>query len=125
MENSISGTSSIHVGIPTMALLPPRNYKFEVYEERYKLKIPLSGTFKELDPDFFKDDNTSFELVKNEGKLINISLLTKILFAAKMYPDLQDNQLFCPIAFNFTDNFLEIIGQLMTILPNDATEEQD
>jgi len=119
MESNISGASSIHVGIPTMSLLPPRNYKFEVFDERYKLKVPVSGTFKDLDPEFFKDDETSFELVRNNGSLINISLLTKVLFAAKMYPDLQENQLFCPIAFNFKDDFLEIIGQVMTILPLD------
>jgi hypothetical protein len=123
MTETTKGVSTIHEGIPTMAFLPPVNYRFELYEERYKLIIPIKGTFQELDPEFFTEDDGNYKIISEDGKVWNISILTKVLFAAKMYPALQPDQLFCPIAFSLVEDKLEIIGQVLTMLP--ASEQAE
>jgi len=123
MTETTKGVSTIHEGLPTMAFLPPVNYRFELYEERYKLIIPIKGTFQELDPEFFTEDDGNYKIISEDGKVWNISILTKVLFAAKMYPALQPDQLFCPIAFSLVEDKLEIIGQVLTMLP--ASEQAE
>ena len=41
------------IGIPTMALLPSKNFYFKVSKDKYKLTIPKSGSFHDLDPEFY------------------------------------------------------------------------
>jgi len=123
MTETTKGVSTIHEGIPTMAFLPPVNYRFELHEERYKLVIPVEGTFYDLDPEFFDEDAGDYKILTEDNKVWNISILTKVLFAAKMYPALQPNQLFCPIAFSLVEDKLEIIGQVLTMLPSEEKAE--
>jgi hypothetical protein len=41
--------------------------------------------------------------------------LSKVLFAAKCYPDLKDNQLFCPLKFNIDGDVVTIYGQVVQL----------
>ena len=104
MENEKIGWSeeTTLVGIPTMALLPPKNFYFKVLNDKHKLSIPKTGKFYDLDKDFFDKEEGSFEIVNAE--CVNISLITKVLFGTKKYPDLKPNQLFCPIVLIINKN---------------------
>ena len=102
------------VGIPTMALLPSKNFYFKVLNDKHKFTIPNSGNFYDLDPDFFDQDSGSFEIIGKD--IVNISTITKVLFGAKKYPDLKSNQLFCPISMIINKNTIDIFGQVIEML---------
>ncbi len=109
MEN---GTTDV-IGVPTLALLPPKNFKFKVADEIHKLVVPSKGKYIDIDPEFFSDDDGDF--VIHEKGVFNISVITKVLFAARKYPLLEDNQLFCPINFKMLNGEVEIYGQVVTM----------
>lgn len=102
------------VGIPTMALLPARNFYFKVLNDKYKLTIPKSGDFYKLDKEFFDEDSGLFEIIGKES--VNISTITKVLFGTKSYPDLKHNQLFCPISMVVNGDNVDIFGQVVEML---------
>jgi len=116
VETNSGEVYEIVTGIPTLALLPPKNYNFKVYESKYKFTIPLKGTYKELDPEFFSQEEGSFEIVSKDKNTIHVNEITKVLFAKHSYPDLKENQLFCPISFVVKDDNLEIYGQVLNMI---------
>ncbi len=101
-------------GIPSMALLPAKQFSFKVSTDRYMFKFPNKGKFSDIDSEFFAEDETEFE-VYTEGN-VNVSVITKLLFATKQYPELEPNQLFCPINFKIEDNEVTMYGQVVTML---------
>jgi len=105
------------IGTPTMVLLPARNYKFNVAEEEFVITIPKSGSYHDVDPDFFSEDEGEFNLYDGRSKVMFIPAISKVLFAAKKYPSLEANQLFAPIALKFKKKTVDIIGQVITMLP--------
>lgn len=104
------------IGVPTLAFFPARNYKFKVHEEKHKLIIPRKGSFVELDPNFYSEEDGDFCIIPDDFSWLNVQLITKVLFAAHSYPALEDDQLFCPIHFKFVNDTIEIIGQVLTML---------
>ena len=104
------------VGIPTMAFLPPKNFYFRVKEDTHKITVPKSGTFYELDNDFFNKEDGEFVIINEEKTVVNISVITKILFGMNKYPDLKDNQLFCPISLSINSTTVDIFGQVVEML---------
>lgn len=102
------------VGIPTMCLLPPKNFYFKVEEEKHKLTIPKKGDYYDLDKDYFEKNDGSFVVVEDD--VVNISIITKVLFGAKKYPSLKSNQLFCPTTMVVNKDTVDIFGQVVEML---------
>ena len=107
-------TETTLVGIPTMCLLPPKNFYFSVSEKKHKLTIPKKGNYYDIDKDYFEKDDGSFSIIDNE--VINISAITKVLFGSKQYPDLKSNQLFCPSTMIVNKDTIDIFGQVVEML---------
>lgn len=104
------------VGIPTLALLPPKNFYFKVLEDKHKITIPKSGTYVDLDKDFFTKEDGDFVILNKDNSVCYISEITKILFGSNQYPELEYNQMFCPIALVFNDTTIDIFGQIICML---------
>lgn len=102
------------VGIPTMALLPSKNFYFKVLEDKHKITIPKSGKYKDLDKDFFDEDSGEFMIANAD--CVNISAITKVLFGCSKYPALKDNELFCPISIIINKTTVDIFGQVVEML---------
>lgn len=101
-------------GIPTLALIPANKFSFTVSADKYMYKVPNKGKFNEIDEEFFAEDDSEYEIY-SEGN-VNISIMTKVLFATHQYPDLEPNQLFCPINFALEGEDLVMYGQIVTML---------
>lgn len=113
IDNSEDFTE-VFTGMPTLALLPAKQFKFNVSKKTFTLKVPNSGRFVDIDAEFFKEDSGSFEIY-SEGN-VNISILTKVLFATKQYPDLKGNQIFCPINFKLDGKDILVYGQVVSMV---------
>lgn len=111
--NEKSATSEVLQGVPTLALLPARPFGFKVSKDKYMYKVPNKGKFSELDTEFFAEDDSEFEIVSEDN--VNISVVAKLLFATKQYPDLEPHQMFCPINFKLEGPDLLIYGQIVTV----------
>lgn len=107
----------IHLGTPTMSLLAAKNYRFKVYNKEYKITVPRRGLYHELDPNTYKEEDGEFMLFDEESKVMYLPAISKVLFATKQYPDLEPTQIFAPMAFVFRDDEVDIIGQVVEMLP--------
>lgn len=102
-------------GVPGALLLPAREFKFKVFHGNFVITIPRKGLYKELDSTFFGDNDGEFHFLKDDT--LYIPALTKVLFACKKYPDLEDNQAFVILAIKFVDDEkVDIIGNLIEFL---------
>jgi hypothetical protein len=106
----------VHVGTPTMVLLPAANYVFRVLKGEHKITVPRKGFYKELDSDAYGDGDGEFSLFDEKNKVMYMPAISKILFATKQYPDLEPNYLFAPIALVFKKDEVDIIGQVVEML---------
>ncbi len=104
------------VGTMSMVLLPSRNYPFKVSTKVHKITLTRKGTYNEIDPDFFSEDDGAFNLYDEESKVFYLPAISKVLYAEKKYPDLKDNQLFAPIYVVIKDDTVEIFGQVIDLL---------
>jgi hypothetical protein len=100
--------------MPTLAMLPANNFKIHIDGNKHIIELPCSGSYKEIDPEFFSDDDGTFILFENDT--LFVSSITKVLFAVSKYPRLADNQLFCPITITKKEDKLVICGQVVTML---------
>jgi hypothetical protein len=64
-----SAEDNVLVGIPTMALLPPKNFYFKVKEDRHKITVPKSGKFSDLDKEFYSEADGNFSIVGDDKSL--------------------------------------------------------
>jgi len=103
-------------GTPTMVLLPARNYKFKVVNEEYKIVIPRKGSYAEIDPEFFSEEDGEFHLMDGRTKALYLPSISKVLFATQQYPDLKSEELFAPVLIKFKKDEVEIIGQKLEML---------
>ena len=108
------------LGTPTMVMLPAGNYYFKVLEDQFKLTITRSGLYQELDPEFFAEEDGEFNIFDTDNSVMYLPSVTKVLFAEKKYPDLKSNQLFAPIALVFNEETVDILGQILELLPAPA-----
>lgn len=108
------------VGTPTMMMLPARHYAFKVFKEDFVITIPRRGSYKDLDPKFFKDTDGEFEVLKyveeERGDVLYIPSLSKILFATAQYPDLANDQAFVPVVFIVKEDVVEIVGNIIQMI---------
>lgn len=107
------------IGTPTMALLPARNYSFKIVHKEVEITVPRKGTYKDLDPSFYTEEEGEFMLLDFSSKIMFIPAITKVLFGVNKYPDLESNQLFVPLALVFHEDTVDIIGQVIEMIkPN-------
>lgn len=106
-----------HFGTPTMVLLPSRKYHFRVSDKEYKITVPKEGKYHDLAPEIFTEEDGAFCLLDKENDVMYLPAISKVLFATEQYPDLANNQLFAPIALVFNESTVDIIGQIVEILP--------
>jgi hypothetical protein len=126
-ETNVSWSEeSTLVGIPTMALMPAKNFYFKVLDAKHKITLKREGAFADLDSDFFSKDDGSFIIVNDDKTVINIANITKVLFGSSKYADLKENQLFCPISVVINKDTVDIFGQVVDMLepPNGMTVEE-
>lgn len=109
-----------YVGTPTMVLLPAKNFYFRILNAEFKITVPREGMYKELDEDFYTEEDGGFCLFDEDSKVMYLPAISKVLFGTKKYPNLEANQLFAPVALIFNEDTVEIIGQLLEMLdPSD------
>lgn len=116
--NSVDDWSDgeIQYGMPTITLLPPKNYCFKVYKQEHKITVPRKGSYHKIDPDQYSEEEGEFKLFDEKSKVMYMPAITKVLFATKQYPDLGSNQVFAPIALVFRKNEVDIIGQVLEMI---------
>lgn len=107
-------------GVPTMLMLPARNYKFKVVLEECEIRIPRSDIYKNLAPDFFDESAGGFNIL--DGNIFYFPSITKVLFAICKYPDLKSNQVFAPIAAIIEEEEVIIMGQVLEFVDLDFVE---
>lgn len=112
------------VGTPTMLMLPARNYKFRVNTKEYVITIPRKGKYIEFDKELFTEEDGDFDVLapsdeKDVESILYMPSLTKVLFGASRYPDLEENQAFTPIAIVFREEEVDIVGNVIEMLKED------
>jgi hypothetical protein len=106
------------VGTPSMVLMPSRNYAFKLSKDVYVITIPRRGTYHELEPGFFSEEDGEFELYNEKKGIMYLPAISKVLFANKKYPKLEDHQLFAPLSLVFKKDVVEISGYVVDMIRN-------
>jgi hypothetical protein len=113
MEEKVKNT-----GILSMVMLPARNNTFFTEDKRYyTITIPRKGKYTDIDLDFFSEEDGEFDIL-NDKNILFLPAITKVLFASKQYPDLADNQLFVPLTLTFREECVDIVGQVIELIPD-------
>jgi hypothetical protein len=120
-EDEINEMGMAQVGTPTMVMFPARNFHFSVSKTEHKITIPRKGNYHEMAPEIFTKEDGDFMLYDEENAVMYLPAITKILFAVEKYPALENNQLFAPIALVFNKDTVDIIGQIVEMLPPKST----
>jgi len=110
------------VGTPTMMLLPARKYKFDVDTTEHVLTVPRKGKYVDLDKDIYTEKDGDFNILATIGdedvdSVLYVPALTKVLFGVSKYPDLDENQAFTILAVVVKEDEVDIIGQVINMLP--------
>jgi hypothetical protein len=106
----------LQVGTPSMVLMPARNYAFKVSPKTYIITLPRKGEYHDIEPDLFGKEDGEFELFNARRKIMYLPAISKVLFAANKYPDLENHQLFAPISLVFKKDTVEISGQIINMV---------
>jgi hypothetical protein len=109
-DNTLKGT-------PPMVMFPARQYTYKVAKAEHKVTIPRKGNYHAIAPDIFTEEDGDFMVYDEENAVMYLPSLTKIMFATETYPDLKDNQLFAPIAMVFDKDTVDVIGQIVDMIP--------
>lgn len=121
-QETEKGEWTIVIGTPTSVLLPARRYRFSVCPDTYSITIPRSGKFEDFDSKLFSKDD-AFEVMaydeEHDSYFVNLSVISKILFAASKYPKLEDTHAFAPIGLVITKDSVEIVGNVIEMLKGD------
>jgi len=117
--------AEVHVGTPSMLMLPARHYSFKVVKQGVKITVPRRGKYAAIAPEVFKEEDGDFELL-NESGVLYMPAIAKVMFAKSVYPDLTDTQLFVPVSLKFLDDEVEIFGQVLELVsPENAVYSED
>jgi len=112
----IAPLDSIRIGTPPAVLFPARNFKFKVVNDNVTISIKRGGSYFELAPEVFTEEDGSFNIFDEESKILYLPSITKVLFAEHKYPNMEANQLFVIIALKLKDDIVDVIGQIIEIL---------
>jgi len=107
----------IYFGTPSMAMFPARNYYYKIIIPEHKISIPRTGEYNEIAPSVFSKEDGVFCILDEKSHVLFTPAITKVLFAVSKYPDLKTNQLYIPIALTFKNDVVDIIGQVVEVLP--------
>lgn len=107
---------AVQIGTPTMVLLSPRNYQFKVLKNKHKITIQRNGTYHDIAPDFFAEEDGAFNLLDEKNMVMYLPAITKVLFAEKKYPMMSTNQMFAPLALVFHEDTVDILGQIIEMI---------
>ncbi len=113
----VTDVGKSQVGTPTMAFFPARNYHFKVVKNKHTITVPRLGNYHELAPEVFPKDEGDFMLYDDKNSVMYLPSISKVLFAVEKYPDLKNNQLFMPIFLIFDKETVDIVGQIIEMLP--------
>jgi len=116
---------SIIKGQPGFVILPVKQYEMKIVVSSYTFSIPILGKFSELYPDFFElakktSETDVFETVfyvDDKACVASVAAM-EVLFAAKKYPNLSDNQVFSigSTVIDKKNNLLHIIGSVLEFI---------
>jgi len=109
-------------GVPTMLMLPARNYKFRIVLDECEIRIPREGNYHTLCPDYFPEEAGEFRILDENA--VYLPSLTKVLFAVGKYPELPTNQAFAPIAIVIDKEDAVIIGQVLEFSDLEFAEKE-
>jgi hypothetical protein len=112
--------SEPQLGTPTMVMFPAKNFRFRVTKTEFKITIPRKGNYHDLAPEVFPVEDGDFMVYDEENTVMYLPAITKILFATNKYPELEPNQVFAPIALLINDDQVDIVGQVIEMLPSSA-----
>jgi len=115
-------------GTPPMVLLPAKNYVFKLNDGYFEIELPIKGTYYELDPDFFSEDSGSFVIFDEANKIVDLAVITKVLFAVSKYPDMKFNQFLVLYTVKFEENTAILTGQILDMMvttKSDAEETEE
>jgi hypothetical protein len=104
-------------GTPNMVLMPSKRYQFLVLDAEHKITVPRKGKYHELAPEIFEEEEGAFNILDEENGVLYIPSITKVLFATNQYPDLEPLQLFAPTYFLINEDTVDIVGQVIEIIP--------
>ena len=111
MENFTEEEPKEIFGVPTMLMLPARNYRFKIVLEQCEIRIPRKGSYHELAPGVFDELHGRFNIL--DENILYCPSVTKVLFACAKYPALEPNQVFAPIAMIVEEEEVILIGQVL------------
>jgi hypothetical protein len=112
----------VQMGTPPPVFLPAKNYFFALSDEHHIIEIPRQGNYIDIDPEAFSEESGSFCVISEEK--VNMLDLSKVLFAAKKYPDLEYNQFFVPYTISFDDEVVYVVGQVIEMVFPKKEEEE-
>ena len=98
-------------GIASLGFPPAISKKFVVSDQVFSITIPRFGIYSAIAPDLYPDQEDEFNIFKDD--VLNISVISKVLFATRKYPMLLENQMFMPLALEFTDSEVTIVGKIL------------
>ncbi len=108
---------SINIGTPPAVLFPARNYKFKIINDNVTINISRTGSYVDLAPEIFTEEDGTFNLFDEGNNTLYTPSVTKVLFAEHKYPDMEANQLFVLIAFRIKEDSVDVVGQIIEVLP--------
>lgn len=108
------------IGTPTMMMLPARNYTFNVSDEYHSIILPRRGKYIDFDDKLFTEEDGEFNILNQvkgqDGQVLFMPSLSKVMFATSQYPDLKDDQAFIPVTIIIRKDEVEVIGNIIQML---------
>lgn len=110
--------------ILSMFMFPAKNSDFFIENKKYYCAtIPRKGKYNDINPEIFKEGDGVFDILDDKN-VLDLTAVTKILFASNQYPDLLDNQLFVPLTLTFGEENISVVGTIVELI-SDKEEEKE
>jgi len=115
-------------GLPPAVLLPARNYVYKEESGIVSIVLPKEGKFIDIDPTFndnFKSNGERYNLVRktqDENEMLYFPDISRILFAKKYYPALDDHQVFILIGVEIKKDSVVLHGKIVSILTEEGKD---
>lgn len=124
----IGGQRATYRGLPPAILLPARDYVYEEETKTVGIRLPITGKFSEIDPEFpsMQAGGDEFKLVretKTGNKMLYIPDISRIMFALRYYPKLELHQAFSIVGFEIEEESVVVYGKIISILEGDDVSE--
>lgn len=103
-------------GLPSLLFMQAVDYTMSHDANNYVLEIPRKGSYKDIAPEYFKDEDGEFNVFDDEKKVLYIPSLTKILLACNKYPQLDSNQVAVPITIKLLEDKIEIVYNVLSMV---------